>query len=118
MDFTVDFYRKEGGESPVEHFLDSLDMKMRAKVLRAISMLSAYGNTLRDPYSKPLRDGIFELRVSLGSDIIRMLYFFAEGRLVILTNGFIKKTQKTPPGEIEIALKYKADWLKRRKANG
>lgn len=56
MDFTVDFYRKEGGKSPVEHFLDSLDMKMRAKVLRAISMLSAYGNTLKATYSKPLRE--------------------------------------------------------------
>ena len=118
LKFVVDFFRKENGESPVERFLDSLNVRMRAKALRAISMLSAYGNTLREPYSKPLRDGIFELRISLGSDIIRMLYFFAEGHLVILTNGFVKKTHKIPPGEIETALKYKADWLKRRNANG
>lgn len=118
MDFTVDFYRKEDGECPVERFLDSLSMRMRAKALRAISVLSAYGNALREPYSKPLRDGIFELRVSLGSDIVRMLYFFSEGHLVILTNGFVKKTRKTPSGEIETALRYRADWMERRRANG
>lgn len=117
MDFNVDFYRKVDGESPVEHFLDSLNIWMRAKALRAISMLSTYGNALREPYSKPLRDGIFELWISPGSDIAMMLYFFSEGHLVILTNGFVKKTQKAPSVEIETALKYKADWLERRKLN-
>ena len=114
MVFVIDFYRTEKGESPIECFLESLDMKMRAKALRAISMLKTYGNVLREPYSKPLKEGIFELRVSLGSDIIRLLYFFSGGRLVILTNGFVKKTQKTPVKEIETALKYKADWLRRK----
>ena len=114
MDFVIDFYRTEKGESPIECFLESLDMKMRTKALRVISMLKTYGNALREPYSKPLKEGIFELRVSLGSDIIRLLYFFSGGRLVILTNGFVKKTQKTPVKEIETALKYKADWLRRK----
>lgn len=76
MDFVIDFYRTEKGESPIECFLESLDMKMRTKALRVISMLKTYGNALREPYSKPLKEGIFELRVSLGSDIIRLLYFF------------------------------------------
>lgn len=117
MGYVVDFYRKENGECPVELFIDSLDMKLQAKALRVINMLKAYGNTLREPYSKPLKGGIFELRTSFGSDTIRLLYFFSDGHLVVLTNGFAKKTQKTPPGEIEMALRYKADWI-RRKKNG
>lgn len=118
MEFEVDFYRKKDGESPVEVFLDSLDKKMRAKAVRAISLLKIYGNNLREPYSKSLRDGIFELRVSLGSDIVRILYFFSDGRIVVLTNGFVKKTQKTPSNEIETALRYRSDWLVRRNNNG
>ena len=70
----VDFYRKENGECPVELFIDSLDMKLQAKALRVINMLKAYGNTLREPYSKPLKGGIFELRTSFGSDTIRLFF--------------------------------------------
>lgn len=68
---------------------------------------------LREPFSKPIKNGIFELRAQVGNDISRVLYFFYIGKKVILTNGFIKKTQKTPQKEIELALKYKNDYLKR-----
>ena len=117
MEYVVEFYRKENGDSPVEEFIDSLGIKHQAKVLRVINLLKAYGSTLREPYSKPLSDGIFELRTSLGSDTMRILYFFSEGKIIVLTNGFVKKTQKTPRGEIEIAKNYKEDWI-RRKQNG
>lgn len=69
---------------------------------------------LREPYSKPLEDGIFELRVKVGSDISRVLYFFFVGRRVVLTNGFIKKTQKTPSAEIERAKRYRAEFISRK----
>ncbi|MBQ9982237.1 MAG: type II toxin-antitoxin system RelE/ParE family toxin [Oscillospiraceae bacterium] len=59
-------------------------------------------------------DGIFELRAKIGSDISRVLYFFVIGRKIILTNGFIKKTQKTPKEEIEKAKRYRADYLNRK----
>lgn len=49
----------------------------------------------------------------VGSDISRVLYFFVIGKKVILTNGFIKKTQKTPKNEIERAKEYRADYLER-----
>lgn len=54
--------------------------------------------TRREPYSKHLDDGIFELRCKFGSDITRVLYFFYYEGKIILTNGFVKKTQKTPKG--------------------
>lgn len=109
----VIFYEKENGEIPVKNFLDSLDKKMRKKALGQISTLELYGRTLREPYSKYIKDGIFELRIKFSSDISRIFYFFYVGDKAILTNGFIKKTQKTPQNEIEKALEYKADYERR-----
>ena len=76
-------------------------------------MLEANGPLLREEYSKPLENGIFELRTKQGSDITRMLYFFIVGKKVVLTNGFIKKSQKTSSAEKELAKKYKTDYERR-----
>ncbi len=65
------------------------------------------------PHSKPLKDGVHELRVRIGKDRSRILYFFFRDQKIILTNGFIKKTQKLPPAEFEKALNYKADYERR-----
>jgi len=54
--------------------------------------------------------GIYEIRVEVGSDIFRVFCFFDKGNLIILVNGFQKKTQKTPKNEIEIAEKLKKDY--------
>ena len=112
--FKVSFYATVDGTEPAKDFLLGLDKKMRAKMLRTIDLLAANGNRLREPYSKPLRDGILELRTKVGSDISRVLYFFVVDREIILTHGFIKKTPKTPPAEIERAQKYRKDYLERR----
>ena len=113
--FEVEFYTEPSGREPAKDFLLSLDKKMRAKMTRTVAMLSENGTELREPYSKYLEDGIFELRAKVGSDITRVLYFFYCGGRIILTNGFIKKTQKTPESEIERAKKYRTDYLKRKK---
>ena len=55
-------------------------------------------------------DGLYEVRVKQGSDIFRIFSFFDKGKLIILANGFQKKTQKTPKQEIEKALKIKAEY--------
>lgn len=112
--FTVLFYDKPDGSEPAKDFLLSLDKKMRTKMLRTISILADNGSDLREPHSKPLGDGIFELRAKVGSDITRVLYFFFVGRRIILTNGFIKKTQKTPRNEIEEAKLCRAEYLNRK----
>lgn len=111
--FTVEFYEKENGEKPVELFLDKLDIKMRSKLLMILKILQEKGNLLSEPYSKHLDDGIFEIRSKVGSDISRVLYFFYFGGRIIVTNGFIKKTQKTPSKEIEKAKCYRKDYLER-----
>ena len=109
----IELYDTEEGKCPVAEFIYSLEPKMHAKVLRTIDLLERNGTDLRGPYSTPLGDGIFELRTKLGSDITRVLYFFFIGNKAVLTNGFVKKTQKTPIGVIRIARKYKADYERR-----
>ena len=79
QDFDIIFYDKPDGTEPVKEFLDSLDVKMRAKMIRTIVMLQKNG---------------YELREQVGSDISRVLYFFIVGKKVVLTNGFIKKHKK------------------------
>ena len=117
QEFEVVFYDLPNGDEPAKDFILSLDKKMRAKVFRTIELLQNNGYELREPYSKHLDEGIFELRAKVGSDISRVLYFFVIGKKAVLTNGFIKKTQKTPPSEIEKAKEYRKEFLS-RKENG
>lgn len=111
--FTVEFYETKDGERPAEEFLNELDIKMRGKLVMTLKVLQEKGNRLQEPYSKHLEDGIFEVRGKVGTDISRVLYFFYYGGRIVLTNGFIKKTQKTPRSEIEKAKLYRKDFMER-----
>ena len=111
--FELELYASEDGKEPVAEFLDSLDQKMNAKLVGLMELLEEKGTELREPYSAPLEDGIFELRCKLGSNITRALYFFYIGKRIVVTNGFVKKTQKTPPGEIKLAKDRRKDWIER-----
>lgn len=113
QEFEIVFYDKPDGSEPVKEFLLSVDDKMRARMMRTIELLAKNGTALRMPYSEHIVDGIFELRAKVGSDISRVLYFFVIGRRIVLTNGFVKKTQKTPKNEIELAKKYRNEYLNR-----
>jgi len=111
--FNVDFYRLSNGTAPVEQFLNSLSIKMRTKAMYSLLLLEKFGNRLREPYSKEVDQGIFELRIQFANDITRIFYFFYVGNKIILTNGFVKKTQKTPKSEIQLAIRYKKDYERR-----
>ena len=113
MSYEVEYYELDDGSRPAEEFILSQDNKMQAKIFSVLTYLEAKGPELREPYSKPLGEGIFEIRAKQGSDITRVLYFFVIGQKVILTNGFVKKTQKTPPSEIARAKRYRADYHSR-----
>lgn len=119
--FDIQYFRPDGlGEdeaTPTEMFLDQLmkdSLKLYEKTLRSMELLMVFGNQLRMPYSESLRDGIFELRTVFGNNITRLLYFFDEGKIVIITHGFIKKTEKTPLDEIKFALEAKRSYFKRK----
>jgi phage-related protein len=112
--FDVKFYDLSDGSKPARDFVLGLPLKMRIKIYRVIDMLEINGTDLREPYSKHLNDGIFELRAQIGTDISRVFYFFVVGKKAILTHGFVKKTQKTPPTEIDRAKKYRDEYLNRK----
>ena len=113
MSFCVEYYELENGTCPVEEFILKQDNKMQAKIFKNLELLEIRGNELREPFSKHIEDGIFEIRNKVGNDITRIFYFFVIGQKIILTNGFIKKTQKTPKAEITLAKKYRNDYLNR-----
>lgn len=86
----------------------------RAKAIKLIDLLSEYGVLLKEPYTKQLRGKIRELRIKDSQGAVRILYFTFTGKRFILLHGFIKKTDKTPEREIEIAEKRMNDFIHRQ----
>ncbi len=113
MEFEIIFYETNDGQKPVEDFLLELDVKMRAKMVQMMELLEDKGFELREPYTKPLGNGIFELRCKQANTITRALFFFYIGGKIIVTNGFTKKTQKTPQKEIHLAQARRTDYIHR-----
>lgn len=112
--FEIIFYESDNGEKPaLNSILDIKDAKLKAKVFRSLKLLETFGNALGEPDTAPLGNDIFELRTKQGSNIVRCLYFYRKGKVIIVTNSFVKKTQKTPRNEIELALERKADYEKK-----
>jgi len=89
-------------DAKVDNFIKSLEKSTGTKIAHHIDLLVRFGNQLRMPYGKSLGDNLFELRVR-GQQEIRIFYAFYQDQAVLL-HGFIKKTQKTPRREVEIAL--------------
>lgn len=91
--------------------------KMRAKIVRTIELLEEKGVSLRMPHSENLGEGIYQLRAQTEGEKARVLYFFMVGDKAILTNGFIKKTARTPKSELDKAKKYREKYLQRMNGN-
>ena len=114
--FKTVFYKDEKGNKPLGEFIKSLRPSLRAKVVGDLHLLEEFGNYAREPLSKHLDDGIFELRTEESGDIVRILYFFDEGRIILCTNGCVKKQRPTPKREIELAKKRRAQHYARKEA--
>ena len=110
------FYKTESGESPVESFLDSLNGKQAQKVAWVMQVVEEL-DKVPTTYLKKLTntDGIWEIRVQAKGNIFRLLGFFDKGKFIVLTNGFQKKTQKTPKSEILLSEQRKQDYLTRNR---
>ena len=87
-----------------EDFLKSQPTKVQDKIFKVIEIIETY-ERVPTQYLKAIKgsDGLFEARIKLASNIWRVFCFFDKGQLVILLNGFTKKTQKTPKKEIKKA---------------
>ena len=70
--FKVILYEKRDGSVPLRDFINGMDAKLHARTLRMIELLRERGNELREPYTKPLADGIFELRIQSGTNAARI----------------------------------------------
>ena len=103
-----------------KHYLEDFFLKQRSKVKdKIIWTLEVIEDIQRVPetYLKHIEntDGLYEIRVQVGSDIFRIFCFFDKGKLVVLANGFQKKSQKTPSQEIEKAIKIKEEYENEKK---
>lgn len=102
--YTCYYFETESGRSPVKEFIDSLDPATQSKFFVKCGWLEEYGHRLPMPQARYLKDDIYELRFEAKEGAIRILYFFFEGNKIIFTNGFQKKTEKTPKRELKLAL--------------
>lgn len=109
------FYRTVSGSCPIEDFLDSISDKQFEKVAWVLRLIKEF-DVVPKEYFKKLKgtDQIWEVRVQYANNIFRILGFLDGNRFVILTNGFAKKSQKTPIQEIKLAEQRKKDYLGRK----
>ena len=94
-------------------FFAAQNEKVQNKIAKTITIIETI-DRIPDRYLKHMQDGLFEMRVQLGSDIFRVFCFFDEGKLVILLSGFQKKTQKTPKDELERAMRLMKEYFKEK----
>lgn len=95
-------------------FMESLNDKERLKVHYVLSLLQTE-DRLPVKFIKIIREGLYELRISWNGNIYRLFFIFDDGQIVVLFNGFQKKTQKTPASEIKKALKIKEEYYASKK---
>ncbi len=94
--------------------MDSLDDKAAARIDAFVERLRIYGNRTQGKFVKKLTDDVFELRVKQFDRIFRVLFFYQPGMLIVITSGFQKKTEQTPPGEITRAEQLRKLWMRYR----
>src|ERR1700721_2147914 len=112
--FRIGYVELPNGRVPAREFVESLDDKAAARIDAFIDRLRVYGNRMQGKFVKKLTDDIFELRVKQFDRIFRVLFFYQPGMLIVITSGFQKKTQQTPPAEIARAEQLRKLWIKYR----
>lgn len=95
------------------NFMQTLGEKENLKMKYIVSLLETE-DRIPVKFMKFIREGVYELRLEYNSNIYRLFFIFDEGNIVILFNGFKKKTQKTPESEIVKALKLKKEYYERK----
>jgi phage-related protein len=94
-----------------QEFFEKQRDKLKDKIIWTFELIEDLPR-IPETYLKHIEntDGLFEIRIKQGNDIFRIFCFFDDGKLVVLANGFQKKTQKTPKQEIEKALRIKEEY--------
>jgi phage-related protein len=113
-EFRIEYVELPNGRIPARELIDSLDDKAAARIDAFIDRLRIHGNRMQGKFVKKLSGNIFELRVKQFDRIFRILFFYQPGALIVITSGFQKKSEQTPPNEIVKAEKLRRIWLKYR----
>lgn len=112
---TISFYHTTSGKCPVRKHLDALTDVQATKVAWVLKLIREIDQVPSKYFKKLVNtNDIWEVRVDVGRDTFRLLGFFDGQELIILTNSFQKKSQKTPKQEIKLAESRKKEYLSRR----
>jgi phage-related protein len=114
MDFAVEFYETRTGQCPLREFLDALKTSDPGDFAAMVAGLAKHRRSHREPLSKALGNGLFELR-HVGRLNTRVFWFFMKGRRIIAVHGIRHKGQAIPARDLETARKRMRDWLERKK---
>lgn len=99
-----------------EDFMSTLTVKEQEKIKYGLLLLATQ-DRMPTKFVKFIRNGIFELRTEYSGNVYRVFFIFDNGNIVVLFNGFQKKTQKTPVSEIEKAEKIKEEYYARKQSS-
>ena len=109
-------FTTKDGKCPIQEFLDGMPVKVFKKITWVLRLITELDKIPSNYFKKLIgSDDIWECRIIFSSNIYRLFCFFDNGSIIVLTHGFIKKTQKTPYDEIIKAEEYKKDYLRRLK---
>ncbi len=112
-EWTLEFFVDDGGRSPIEDFLDSLDPRTRARFRWSMEQLRVRNVRAHEPLVRHLEGALWELRESSAGNIFRIVYLFFTGRRIVFLHGFQKKSQKTPARELATARERHRVFLER-----
>ncbi len=104
MNWIIEFF-----DESVEAKTLALPPKILAKMLHIFELIEMAGSQLGEPYTKPLNDGLFEVRAKAKEDIGKSIYCYQKGQKIIILHSFVKKDQKIPKKDLQIALKRKKE---------
>jgi len=104
MNWKIEFF-----DEGVEEETLALPPKILAKMLHIFELIEMAGAQLGEPYTKPLKEGLFEVRAKAREGIGRSIYCYQKGQKIIILHSFVKKDQKTPARDLDIALKRKKE---------
>jgi len=98
MSWTIDFY------NGVEDAIVSMPPKIQARMLRLLELMEEHGANLGAPHTAPMGDGLFEIRAKAKEGIGRAFFCYMKGEHIHILHAFVKKTQKTPKREFDLAI--------------
>ena len=111
MAWRIEEYRTATGETPVRTFIVGLPPDAKAEAIALIKLAETLGNKLREPHSKALGDGLFELR----RNQVRLFYIFEPGQIIRLLGGMVKKQDRIPADVLAQMRGYQKDARERLK---